>query len=202
MSSVALVQITSQNQWCVYQSTTVMVTLKRSLVWLLPLTRSAANRESPPPLHVHKYFSLPHFTSIFQICNFISFSFFPPPPPPLALSLPHSIFLPFFFLLSLFSFFLLRFGIKDSETMKFILRFSSFMLSSTLAFQHEMSLKNQNQALLQVAKTLFTSLGVWGWWCVGNCLCGWVGMNVLALFLSAQINPKCCCVQWWQRPKT
>ena len=111
-------------------------------------------------------------------------------------------FLPFFFVLSLFSFFLLRFGIKDSETMKFILRFSSFMLSSTLAFQHEMSLKNQNQALLQVAKTLFTSLGVWGWWCVGNCLCGWVGMNVLALFLSAQINPKCCCAQWWQRPKT
>ena len=52
-----------------------------------------------------------------------------------------------------------RFTQSDVETMQFILRFSSSMLSNTLLFQHELALKQQNQALLQVARTLFTSLG-------------------------------------------
>lgn len=65
--------------------------------------------------------------------------------------------------------------------MHFILRFSSSMLSNTLAFQREMSLKDQNQALLQVAKTLFTSLGVCGAWCVCVWVGGWacIGQNCL-----------------------
>ena len=73
--------------------------------------------------------------------------------------------------------------------MHFILRFSSSMLSNTLAFQREMSLKDQNQALLQVAKTLFTSLGVCGAWCVCVCGCvgGWVGMYRLELFAALDI---------------
>lgn len=77
--------------------------------------------------------------------------------------------------------------------MHFILRFSSSMLSNTLAFQREMSLKDQNQALLQVAKTLFTSLGVCGAWCVCGggmvCVCvgGWMGMYRLELFAALDI---------------
>lgn len=79
--------------------------------------------------------------------------------------------------------------------MHFILRFSSSMLSNTLAFQREMSLKDQNQALLQVAKTLFTSLGVCGAWCVcvGGMVCvcvcvgRWMGMYRLELFAALDI---------------
>ena len=51
-----------------------------------------------------------------------------------------------------------RYSVRDQENMSFILRFSSSVLSNTLAFQRELTLKKQNQALLQVAGNLFSQL--------------------------------------------
>lgn len=42
--------------------------------------------------------------------------------------------------------------------MRFVLRFSSNVLANTLAYERERVLKKQNEALLQVAKNLFTTL--------------------------------------------
>ena len=39
-----------------------------------------------------------------------------------------------------------------------MLRFSSSVISNTLAYQRELTLKKQNQALLQIAKNLFSRL--------------------------------------------
>ena len=51
-----------------------------------------------------------------------------------------------------------RFSTRDSDNMRFVLRFSSSVLANTLAFQRELTLKKQNQALLQIAKNLFSNL--------------------------------------------
>ncbi len=50
------------------------------------------------------------------------------------------------------------FTYKDSENLEFVLQFCSSVIANTLAFQREMTLKKQNQALLQVAKNLFSRL--------------------------------------------
>ena len=42
--------------------------------------------------------------------------------------------------------------------MEFVIRFSSSLISNTLAYQREMTLKKHNQALLQVARNLFSRL--------------------------------------------
>ena len=42
--------------------------------------------------------------------------------------------------------------------MEFVLRFCSSVIANTLAFQRELTLKKQNQALLQMAKNLFSQL--------------------------------------------
>lgn len=42
--------------------------------------------------------------------------------------------------------------------MDFVLRFSSSVIANTLAYQRELMLKKQNQALLQIARNLFTQL--------------------------------------------
>ena len=54
---------------------------------------------------------------------------------------------------------LFRFSVRDQDSMRFILRFCSSVLSNTLAFQRELTLKKQNEALLQVAGNLFSKLG-------------------------------------------
>lgn len=43
--------------------------------------------------------------------------------------------------------------------MEFVLRFCSSVIANTLAFQRELTLKKQNQALLQIARNLFSQLG-------------------------------------------
>lgn len=43
--------------------------------------------------------------------------------------------------------------------MDFVLRFCSSVIANTLAFHRELTLKKQNQALLQIAKNLFSQLG-------------------------------------------
>ncbi len=48
---------------------------------------------------------------------------------------------------------------RDVDNMSFVLRFSSNVLANTLAYERERVLKKQNEALLQVARKLFTSLG-------------------------------------------
>jgi len=53
---------------------------------------------------------------------------------------------------------LFRFSGRDHDNMRFVLRFSSSVLANTLAFQRELTLKKQNQALLQIAKKLFSNL--------------------------------------------
>lgn len=47
---------------------------------------------------------------------------------------------------------------RDVDNMSFVLRFSSNVLANTLAYERERVLKKQNEALLQVARKLFTSL--------------------------------------------
>ncbi len=42
--------------------------------------------------------------------------------------------------------------------MEFVLHFCSSVIANTLAFQRELTLKKQNQALLQMAKNLFSQL--------------------------------------------
>ena len=47
---------------------------------------------------------------------------------------------------------------RDKVNMAFVLRFSSSVIANTLAYQRELTLKKQNQALLLVAKNLFSQL--------------------------------------------
>lgn len=47
---------------------------------------------------------------------------------------------------------------RDQESLAFMLRFCSSMIANTLAFQREQTLKKQNQALLQMAKNLFSQI--------------------------------------------
>lgn len=42
--------------------------------------------------------------------------------------------------------------------MEFVLRFCSSVIANTLAFQRELALKKQNQALLEMARNLFSRL--------------------------------------------
>lgn len=51
-----------------------------------------------------------------------------------------------------------RFTSRDEESIVFVLRFSSSVIANTLAFQRELTLKKHNQALLLVARNLFSQL--------------------------------------------
>jgi cGMP-dependent 3',5'-cyclic phosphodiesterase len=50
------------------------------------------------------------------------------------------------------------FNSHDQDNIGFIVKFSSSMLVNTLSFKHEIGLKQQNEALLSVAKSLFQKL--------------------------------------------
>ena len=55
-------------------------------------------------------------------------------------------------------FFILSFNAQDISNVQFVLKFCANMISNTLAYHRELTLKKQNEALLNIAKNLFTRL--------------------------------------------
>jgi len=51
-----------------------------------------------------------------------------------------------------------KFSTQDEENMSFVLRFCASVLANTLAFQRELAIKKQNEALLQITRNLFSNL--------------------------------------------
>ena len=85
----------------------------------------------------------------------------PPPLPHLcnSLSTPLSSPLPYLGFVLLPMLYTYRFTPRDISNLGFVIHFSASVVANTLAYQRECILKKQNEALLQVARTLFTSLG-------------------------------------------
>lgn len=50
------------------------------------------------------------------------------------------------------------FSRRDQDNVEFVLKFCSSVIANTLAYHRELTLKKQNQTLLQVARNLFSRL--------------------------------------------
>uniref|UniRef100_A0A2C9LI80 GAF domain-containing protein n=1 Tax=Biomphalaria glabrata TaxID=6526 RepID=A0A2C9LI80_BIOGL len=62
-----------------------------------------------------------------------------------------------------------QFTQQDIDTILQCFKYTATVLTSTLAFQNERKLKNQTQALLLVARKLFTRLGQYIPWMIFSC---------------------------------